>query len=185
MPIYATTAERFSAAATGAAEKAVENGLVERYDLISLDILHSLFPKRDSVELWTEVILSVMRGEYKTERRSCGLLARDGPNELLVLLNDMQGVRPVDAPQVGQPIEGFMHRGWPKRSLIFLLRERRIRLQENTLTRHRSDSVEPGGGLEHGNTNGKPTIELHGCVELILAAAEPMQNRKSRVATAS
>lgn len=63
--IYATNVERFSPAATEAAKMAVEKGLVDRYDLISLDILQSLFPKPESLELWREAILDVVRGEYK------------------------------------------------------------------------------------------------------------------------
>jgi hypothetical protein len=63
--IYATNAGRYSASATGAAKDAVAKGLVERYDLISLDTLQSLFPKPESVELWREAILSVMRREHE------------------------------------------------------------------------------------------------------------------------
>jgi Restriction endonuclease len=63
--IYVTNAGRFSAAATEAAKRAVNRGLVDQYDLISFDILQSLFPKPESVELWREAICAVMRDEYK------------------------------------------------------------------------------------------------------------------------
>jgi hypothetical protein len=63
--IYTTNAECFSAAATEASQKAVKKGLVERYELISLDILQGLFPKPESAELWKEAILEVVRGEHK------------------------------------------------------------------------------------------------------------------------
>jgi hypothetical protein len=62
--IYVTNAERYSKEAKNAAKLAMHKGLVQKFDLISLDKLKSIFQHNKPHDVWREAIRAVMRKEY-------------------------------------------------------------------------------------------------------------------------